>query len=114
MKAVYEAASGRKLESVTFGKPEKLTYAYADKLIKERALEVYGEASDLDVWMIGDNPASDIAGANAFGWKSALVSHLSLLDRLMIRDDVLILPICSLKQVYIEASNTVNLPLRPL
>jgi ribonucleotide monophosphatase NagD (HAD superfamily) len=24
-------------------------------------------------YMLGDNPMSDIAGANAFGWKSALV-----------------------------------------
>jgi ribonucleotide monophosphatase NagD (HAD superfamily) len=27
----------------------------------------------LNVYMVGDNPESDIAGANAFGWNSILV-----------------------------------------
>jgi ribonucleotide monophosphatase NagD (HAD superfamily) len=27
----------------------------------------------LNVYMVGDNPESDIAGANAYGWKSLLV-----------------------------------------
>lgn len=30
-------------------------------------------AFDGRVYMVGDNPASDIAGANAFGWESILV-----------------------------------------
>ncbi len=53
-----------------------LTYEFADGLLQERLARTghvphqHGKAS---VWMIGDNPASDIAGANAFGWKSALV-----------------------------------------
>lgn len=72
-RAVYEQTSGRALESVTFGKPERLTYEYANELLKERVARMGGDESDVSVWMIGDNPASDIAGANAFGWKSALV-----------------------------------------
>lgn len=76
VKAVFEATSGRPLEAITFGKPQRLTYEYADALLRERmALEnantqIHG---DVSVWMVGDNPASDIAGANGFGWKSALV-----------------------------------------
>lgn len=27
----------------------------------------------MNVYMVGDNPAADIAGANAYGWKSILV-----------------------------------------
>lgn len=73
VRAVYETASGRPLEAVTFGKPQKLTYEYADALLRERTKLPLGKEEDLSVWMVGDNPASDIAGANGFGWKSALV-----------------------------------------
>jgi hypothetical protein len=75
VRAVYEETSGRPLECVTFGKPQKLTYEYANELLKERVSLMGGNVQDdVSVWMVGDNPASDIAGANAFGWKSALVS----------------------------------------
>ncbi|PWN36143.1 HAD-superfamily hydrolase [Meira miltonrushii] len=76
VKAVYEVTSGRPLEAVTFGKPQRLTYEYADALLRERmSLKDENTQADgeMSVWMIGDNPASDIAGANGFGWKSALV-----------------------------------------
>lgn len=76
VKAVYEKMSGRPLEAVTFGKPQRLTYEYADALLKERlAIQNSSTQSgeEMSIWMIGDNPASDIAGANGFGWKSALV-----------------------------------------
>ncbi|WFD34104.1 hypothetical protein MCUN1_000936 [Malassezia cuniculi] len=54
-------------EAITFGKPENVTYEYAAGLLKNFA------GSDPTVWMIGDNPASDIHGANDYGWSSALV-----------------------------------------
>ena len=40
-----------------------------------RHLAEAGEDPDqrLNVYMVGDNPESDIAGANAFGWESLLV-----------------------------------------
>ncbi|PWN39529.1 HAD-superfamily hydrolase [Ceraceosorus guamensis] len=73
-RAVYKAASGRELQATTFGKPHRATYAFAEKKLKGFAQAQGLGAEDVaDVWMIGDNPASDIAGANAFGWKSALV-----------------------------------------
>lgn len=78
IRAVYEETSGRSLEAVTFGKPQKLTYEYANELLKERVTEMGGNVEDLSIWMIGDNPASDIAGANQFGWSSALVSANSI------------------------------------
>lgn len=91
VRAVYEETSGRKLEATTFGKPEKLTYEYANELLKERVTELGGNAEDMSVWMIGDNPASDILGANRFGWSSALVrflDHLSYLGlKLMLKYD---------------------------
>lgn len=63
VRATYEEASGRKLEATTFGKPQRLTYEYADALLKEKLAEQNGRADELvSVWMVGDNPASDIAG----------------------------------------------------
>jgi HAD superfamily hydrolase (TIGR01456 family) len=78
LRAVYKQLSGRELQSVTFGKPERLTYEYADILLKEQLASIRStntsQEDDVNVYMIGDNPASDIAGANNFGWQSALVS----------------------------------------
>lgn len=75
--AVYEQTSRRKLEATTFGKPQRLTYEYASALLADRAGAGRASASEAlgNVWMVGDNPASDIQGANAFGWRSALVSE---------------------------------------
>lgn len=74
-RAIYEQMSGRPLEATTFGKPQRLTYEYADGLLLQQAIKA-GDAPDdqrPSIWMIGDNPASDILGANDYGWKSALV-----------------------------------------
>lgn len=77
VRAVYEETSGRPLVATTFGKPQRLTYEYAHGLLAQHAgaLEDTSPIEDLNVWMIGDNPASDIHGANQYGWKSALVSR---------------------------------------
>lgn len=75
VRSIYEQTSGRKLEAVTFGKPQRLTYEYADALLSEKGTSLRSrEKEERSVWMIGDNPASDIAGAIGYGWKSALVS----------------------------------------
>ena len=55
-----------------FGKPHRLTYEYAHELLAEQMPRPNASAS-ASVWMVGDNTESDIAGANGFGWKSALV-----------------------------------------
>ncbi|CAD6960916.1 unnamed protein product [Tilletia controversa] len=76
--AIYEATTGRKLEYTVFGKPERLIYEYAEAVLREQI-----DPADVDrewtaeeranVWMIGDNPAADIKGANDWGFSSALV-----------------------------------------
>ena len=85
LEAVYSKLTGKDLHALTFGKPELSTYEYANGLLQDML-----QSSDTDisqpmapenVWMIGDNPYSDIAGtltflntgANNFGWSSALV-----------------------------------------
>jgi HAD superfamily hydrolase (TIGR01456 family) len=67
--SLYRAMTGHELESTVIGKPYRLTYAYADKMLANLS----GGQSPDKVFMIGDNPASDIAGAVAYGWDSVLV-----------------------------------------
>ncbi|WFC99206.1 hypothetical protein MYAM1_001950 [Malassezia yamatoensis] len=72
-----QVTDGAELNATTFGKPEQLTYEYANELLHE-LLRHTTENKNLsvapeNVWMIGDNPASDVMGANGFGWSSALV-----------------------------------------
>ena len=69
-----------KLEYTSFGKPTKNTYAYAENTLVEcNDSTKDGAAAIGTVYMVGDNPESDIAGANSFKsprslkWKSVLV-----------------------------------------
>lgn len=63
IKAIYRAVTGHELEHSVIGKPQRLTYEYANKLLP-----------NVDtVFMVGDNQYSDIRGANNFGWESVLV-----------------------------------------
>jgi len=87
-----QAATGLELPYKQFGKPYKLTYEFADAMLRRRTEELRGEDEELNVYMIGgkysnpgagntpdfgadmtDNPLSDIWGANAYGWDSILV-----------------------------------------
>lgn len=63
------------------GKPTEATYLYGERVLQEWNIQINGlRAPNIDtVYMIGDNPASDIQGANLFKspngleWKSILV-----------------------------------------
>lgn len=65
--ALYRELSGHDLEYTAFGKPSKQTYQYADSML--RSISTFDK-----VYMIGDNPKSDILGANNYGWESMLVT----------------------------------------
>lgn len=59
-----EGDAGVPLQATVIGKPHRETYAFAeDQLVRNN-----GGKEVRTVYMIGDNPASDIAGAN--GWQS--------------------------------------------
>ncbi|KAI8057972.1 HAD-like domain-containing protein [Syncephalis plumigaleata] len=74
LEALYERITGRKLEYTLFGKPETVTYKYAEELLhRQLASSSVGPTESLHVYAIGDNPASDIAGAYNYGWNSILV-----------------------------------------
>lgn len=86
-----EMNGGLPLEDFTIGKPTKLTYDFAHHVLidwrkkllsddvkattqKLPSLGIAPEDSPFDnVYMVGDNPASDIIGAQLYGWKSCLV-----------------------------------------
>jgi ribonucleotide monophosphatase NagD (HAD superfamily) len=61
------------IEYIQYGKPNEPTYDYCEKLLYEQALAQNVEISKF--YMIGDNPDSDIDGANRRGskWVSILV-----------------------------------------
>ena len=73
LQSLVSANTGGKAElDVTFfGKPQPLTYEYAQSMLNDLA----GGAEFDAIYAIGDNPRSDIAGANAAGppWTSILV-----------------------------------------
>lgn len=66
------------LEYELVGKPTEPTYRYGERVLREYAAAELGGSVDT-VYMIGDNPESDIVGANSFRsqhgikWESVLV-----------------------------------------
>ncbi|CCF59455.1 hypothetical protein KAFR_0H00460 [Kazachstania africana CBS 2517] len=89
-KLYCETNNGKPLIDFVTGKPTKLTYDFAHHLLI-RWRDVLFQHSDgspatlpelgiapknspfTDVFMVGDNPASDIAGAINYGWSTCLV-----------------------------------------
>ncbi|KAG0151369.1 hypothetical protein CROQUDRAFT_719846 [Cronartium quercuum f. sp. fusiforme G11] len=71
----YRRLTGQELKVWIGGKPSRETYQFANRLLQDvsRGLEETDDGELKNVYMIGDNPASDIQGANNFGWKSILV-----------------------------------------
>lgn len=89
LEGVWRAVTaGSELKATTIGKPHQHTYEYAEKVLtdwRSQKLQQLGGASDVQhpelkrVYMVGDNPASDIVGANGYRsprgteWVSVLV-----------------------------------------
>ncbi|OQE20333.1 hypothetical protein PENSTE_c013G07849 [Penicillium steckii] len=74
LEAQYKALTGRDLDRIVYGKPERATYIVADEVIKSWMEEIHGEKKlPENIYMIGDNPQSDIIGGNLYGWNTCLV-----------------------------------------
>ncbi|KAL7625194.1 hypothetical protein AAE478_004409 [Parahypoxylon ruwenzoriense] len=74
LEAMYRALTGTDLERVVYGKPETATYKYADEVLASWMEQLHGEEKlPENIYMIGDNPASDIIGGNMYGWNTCLV-----------------------------------------
>ncbi|ORY01946.1 HAD-superfamily hydrolase [Basidiobolus meristosporus CBS 931.73] len=56
-----------------YGKPEVPTYDYAKDMLKRHSARIDETSVINTVYGVGDNPASDIDGANRAGWHSVLV-----------------------------------------
>ncbi|KAH7462535.1 hypothetical protein KRP22_004956 [Phytophthora ramorum] len=72
LKLLYEDLTGHELEVTNYGKPHNVTYNYAERLLNS----ISGKTEPLKhMYGIGDNPLSDIQGANNAGeeWTSVLV-----------------------------------------
>jgi ribonucleotide monophosphatase NagD (HAD superfamily) len=82
-----EMTDGVELEKLVIGKPSRVTYNFAEKVLRKHRKQMladhYGSSKDFGqlrkVFMIGDNPESDIKGANDFDnpkgtrWESILL-----------------------------------------
>lgn len=77
-----EITNGEELQRTVIGKPYKQTYRYAERVLNSHRAQVLGKSSIEPlgrVYMVGDNPESDIRGANDFespdgtSWESVLV-----------------------------------------
>lgn len=80
LEAVYEAITGKDLNTIAFGKPQLGTYAFATRLLQKWRKDSCGiDKSPSTVYFIGDTPESDIRGTNEFNettendWFSILV-----------------------------------------
>lgn len=86
IEAQYKSITGRDLDRTVFGKPEVPAYQFAELALREWARDncspsssnpSAGESSlaarPKTVYMVGDNPKSDIRGGNRYGWQTCLV-----------------------------------------
>ena len=69
--AVYEKISGKPLKREIYGKPHVKAFDYAEKTLNKYA-KIEGKFDT--IFMVGDNPASDIVGSkNRDGWVPILL-----------------------------------------
>ncbi|KAF8633630.1 hypothetical protein AX15_001319 [Amanita polypyramis BW_CC] len=72
--SVHTSLTGSVYPYVQYGKPTAATYKFAEDVMTDLLDKNYGPGGPLPrLYMIGDNPASDIAGAVNAGWESVLV-----------------------------------------
>jgi len=86
---MYKEIYGKELNRTILGKPTKPAYDYAHHILINRSIELNQishiaksnlklgdeifESHIKKVFMVGDNPASDIIGGYNYGWETALV-----------------------------------------
>ena len=74
LEAIYKSITGVELERTVYGKPELATYKYADEVMKSWMETIHNEERlPRNIYMVGDNPQSDIVGGNMYGWNTCLV-----------------------------------------
>ena len=77
MESAYQELTGHPLKVIQCGKPMPFTYDFAEQTLDQLARKMGGglraHGARKMVYAVGDNLASDITGANHYGWKSILV-----------------------------------------
>ena len=66
LKHLYTELTGKELQVKEMGKPLPVTFNFAFNLLNEWSQHLYSKSVQ-QVYMIGDNPAADIRGANRAG-----------------------------------------------
>jgi len=69
---LFRELTGREVDIIQFGKPEKTTYDFTKELLEKFSKNYLNEEIS-NVYAVGDNPSVDILGANNYGWHSILV-----------------------------------------
>ena len=75
-KAIKEFEIKKFIDERVMGKPEKIAYEFAEKELNVEFNSIYKNDDKFelgDVYMVGDNPLSDIIGGKNYGWKTCLV-----------------------------------------
>ena len=70
--AIYRQYTGHPLPYQLIGKPELITFRWAERMMQRRADEMKA-GTVVRRYMIGDNTAADIRGGNRAGWTSVFV-----------------------------------------
>lgn len=92
LEGVWRAVTnGAELKKFIIGKPHKETYEYAERKLLRHRESLFGEQNPEEgklrrVYMVGDNPESDIAGANSYK-SSEGIEWISLLTRTGVYQD---------------------------
>lgn len=75
LETLYSHYTGKKLRKTVYGKPGTEYHQYAETMLNSFFPATEGDEPLKTIYMIGDNPKSDIQGANASGdhWFSILV-----------------------------------------
>ena len=71
LQSIFKEVLGHEVPVERYGKPYTFNYDFVGEMLRERANKQRIKISNF--YMIGDNPESDISGANAVGWTSILV-----------------------------------------
>ncbi|KAG8823121.1 hypothetical protein FRC17_009399 [Serendipita sp. 399] len=72
--SLHTALKGKRYEDTRLGKPSTETFHHAENMLMILAGQTFDTViPKKSIFMIGDNPESDIAGANKAGWNSVLV-----------------------------------------
>lgn len=80
VEAMFEAVTGKPLETTAFGKPQMGTFEFATRLLQQWRKDTHNiDAPPDTIYFVGDTPESDIRGTNEFDAKTEDSTWYSIL-----------------------------------